>query len=323
MSREDIEVKVKGKRKPTDRSSISEGRLNFKLRFEGEVDSSSYVFTGSRVSRLPSYSEVMRDVESSVRLFFEGNINKFMRTVGEKLKDKDISTVQYEIGENVAIPGSAIKGSVRANLEYRFKPFQIDNDYYSYSCYIMEDEVFRESFARRHIALWGEEVSLKREHCGIDAVCILCDMFGTSGLASRTYFSDAIMISGDTVQIPALGNVKVINSGSRFDLEVTAINYDLAELGLLLLGFNIFGGVESEEPLLLGKWKYRYSKVGEDLHGKYFGMIRFKLVGVESYDLRMVRKEDPLKLVSVAKDSLMKEEFAKYLDFGKHLEGGK
>ncbi|MGC9069170.1 MAG: RAMP superfamily CRISPR-associated protein [Thermoprotei archaeon] len=319
MSRRNILVKVRGKKAPTDRSSISEGRLNFKLKFEGKVDDSSYVFTGSKVSKLQAYSELMRNVEGAIESILRSNIDeyKFIKIIGESLKDKYVGTSQYKISGKYGIPGSAIKGSVRANLEFRFKPFQIGADYYSYSCYIVEDEIFQGSFAVRHVDLWGEEVSFMREHCGIDAVCILCDMFGTSGLSSRTHFSDAIMVSGNVHNIS--GGWEVINSGSKFNFDVIAMNYNYAELGLLLLGFNIFGKIESEEPLLLGKWKYRYSKIGESFHGKYFGMMRFKLIDAESYDLKELKKEELSQLVLKAKDALMKEEFAKHLDFSKHL----
>ncbi|MEX2702802.1 MAG: hypothetical protein B6U95_03925 [Thermofilum sp. ex4484_82] len=315
MSRKSVVVKVKGYRSPVSRYGIEEGRINFKLSFEGIVDESSYLFTGSLVGKLPSYSEILKKVDEKMDLF-ASNIDAFINEINRifSMYQGRMNTTQYSVRDTPAIPGSAIKGSVRSNLEYRFKPFQVGPNYYSYSCYISQGRYVNKKFAAKHLAFWGEEVSFERKACEANQVCILCDMFGNPRLASRTYFSDAVLVEGDLISIPEL-NVKAVASGSRFKFTVTALNYNYSELGLLLFGFNILGNSEAIEPLIMGKFKYRYNpRVGGQIKGKYFGLMKFKLIDAVSCNFQEVIKEDVSKLVAKAKLEMEKEDFARYLD---------
>ncbi|MBS7657678.1 MAG: RAMP superfamily CRISPR-associated protein [Candidatus Bathyarchaeia archaeon] len=201
MSKKYILVKVEGKKKPTDRSILHENKKNFKLNLQGEVESTSYLFSSSLIIELPSYFEVETEVKKAIdALLVEVDMEKFIGKVKNiidvsKRQKAKVGQYRYTTGQYV-IPGSAIKGSVRSRIEYKFKPFLIGPNYYSYSCYITQGKYVDERLAERHIKLWGEEVSFKRESCNANNVCILCDMFGNPNLASRTYFSDAVMSEG-------------------------------------------------------------------------------------------------------------------------------
>ncbi len=174
-----------------------------------------------------------------------------------------------ESGGRPVIPGSSVKGNVRARLElsFRGKGGKVR------SCFV---DAGRGRRSWRHEGIWGERIreirkvpverdkkeerqcQFKPESRELNKVCLLCDLFGTTGLMGRLGFSDFI---GDSVQLEdrefSYGmKLMVAPDESVFKGKVTFLNLQPEELGLLLLGM----GLEKERTgrlVLMGRLKYR------------------------------------------------------------------
>jgi len=180
------------------------------------------------------------------------------------------------------IPGSSVKGNVRARLELSFRA----RDGRVRACFIRATPPLRVKPRRgkhgwRHYTVWGEVLNEDRGlPCDLtrnSKVCMLCDLFGTAGLRGLICFGDFI---GDDVNLERLDlehGMKILAAkpGSKFRGKITFMNLNPEELGLLLFGMGITTS-RTGRKLLLGRLKYRH-KV-DDLE---FGVVTYSVDSLE------------------------------------------
>lgn len=181
------------------------------------------------------------------------------------------------IGGQIAILGSSVKGNVRARLELSFK----NKDGKVRSCFlkasppILEPPVGQHGW--RHYRIWKQVLKEDRgtpcDHTVGAPVCLVCNIFGTTGLRSLVEFSDFF---GDEVGEEPLvleHGVKLVAvpPNTRFRGTVFFHNLKPEELGLVFLGM----GLEESRvgrPVLLGRLKYR-----RQVSGRTFGRVRYEV----------------------------------------------
>lgn len=208
---------------------------------------------------------------------------------------KDVNAFM-RIGNKPAIPASSVKGNVRSRIELSFKP----KNGKVRSCFIRSSHLLREpkkgEHGWRHYRIWKDSLSFDRRACDYTRdgeVCLVCDIFGTTGLQGLVFFSDFI---GDCkleiVELPHGEKVEVAPPGSSFVGEVIFRNLKPEEVGLLLFGM----GIRDEKvgrPVLLGKYKYRYK----------FGIVRYEVKSIELKNLPSSVDEEVKKLVRLAMET--------------------
>ena len=186
------------------------------------------------------------------------------------------------------IPGSSVKGNIRARLELSFRA----RNGRARSCFIKAGRLMRPPtpgrHGWRHYRIWGDVILEGREPCNFlktGEVCLLCDLFGTPGLRSLIDFSD---FQGEDVELKPMRldygmRVLAAPEGSRFRGRVVFHNLKPEELGLLLLGMGLIADRRGE-PRLLGRFKYRLR----------MGRVRYILEA-----LRLSKLSQPLRLNGV------------------------
>jgi len=186
------------------------------------------------------------------------------------------------------IPGSSVKGNVRARLELSFRAV----DGRVRSCFLMAGRLTRPpSRGRhgwRHHKLWGDVLMEERKPCNFlreGRVCLICDLFGAPGLKSLIDFSDFV---GEEIELQPMElgmGVRILAAprGSSFRGKITFRNLKPHELGLLLLGMGLKEG-RVGGPRLLGRFKYR----------THLGRVRYV---VEA--LTLSRYSTPLRFPSI------------------------
>jgi len=220
------------------------------------------------------------------------------------------------------IPGSTVKGNVRARLELSFKP----KEGKIRSCFIKADRSKKVAKGRhgwRHQEIWkratqedrGEPCSYTDDEGRKRGVCLLCDLFGTEGLLGLVSFDD---LYGKNVNLQHKSlkyGVKIIVAppNSVFTGTVAFRNLTQSELGLLLWGMRIRNS-RIGEPALLGKYKYQYKDMGK---------VRYVVEDIWlSYESQPIQEIRPGS--SVGKEQL--DKFIEHLlsetirDFGEELE---
>jgi len=160
-------------------------------------------------------------------------------------------------GDKVVIPGSTIKGLVRSRLELSIPT----------ACHIISRPSSSSSDSYKRIFNPAPKPSDKFDPIKFKEVCVVCDLLGNSGLASRVSFSDFVMTSGKVDYVKKLGGeYEVVTKGSRFVGKVVYRSIKSEEeLGMLLYGFG-FRQDGSSRTLLLGRFKFADSR---------FGRVRF------------------------------------------------
>jgi hypothetical protein len=174
-----------------------------------------------------------------------------------------------ECGGMPTIPGATVKGNVRSRIElgFREKMGKVR------SCFV---EAGRGG-SWRHQAIWADVIREQRPNqCkfdprkGINKVCLVCDLFGTTSLAGLVKFSD--FVGRDVVledrNFDFNMKLKVAPKGSVFRGRIDFFNLGPEELGLLLLGMGMQDGAEGR-PVLMGRLKYR--------HHDRIGQVRYRL----------------------------------------------
>lgn len=206
------------------------------------------------------------------------------------------------------IPGSSVKGNVRARLELSFKE---------------KNRRFRSCFTEtgnfgswRHYQIWEVSVTQNRivprlkgrgSQCQfvrgkLERVCLLCDLFGTTGLAGLLEFSDFTLSNGriSPNEFPHGMQLLVAGAGSIFTGKVKFANLKPEELGLVLWGMGLRENRIGRE-VLMGRLKYAGP----------IGKVKYRLD-----TLKLSRFSEPLRLGSVvinsdsemrADDGLVKE----------------
>jgi len=260
---------------PTPRDRILPDRFNVKLSFHAKVLENSYLFTGAFVKEVKVNRNFLNKLNYLTKRYLKGEINEhnFINMVNTSLSNIIKLKSSNEIPKikgRVIIPGSSVKGVVRSRIEYKLSP--------KYSCYSVESRSLpQEKFLRKHVILWGEEVTKARGSCRAETgeVCLICDLFGTAGLSSRVHFSDMIMTDGSTQYLEDLG-IEAVAPSSKFNLEVICSNADFLDLGLIFLGLEVF----TNTPILMCAYKYRFNPKlsGKPYRGRYvFGLVKFNL----------------------------------------------
>lgn len=280
----------------TSRMKLLEDRFNVKITVEAKT--LGYVAIRNTYFPLPSYNEFY-DFFSKIKnelVTKELSYTNFNKKIEElidfygRFKRSIINTKQInefvKLGDVKIIPGSALKGVIRSRLEYRFKPFKVDDDYYSYSCFSVSG--LYAGLSQNHQNFWGADTLLERTTCRYkeeesENVCILCDMFGTSGLASRYFFSDLKLKEGEVEKLKEKGDIEAIKPNSIFIGEIFGLNSNFVELGILFEGLELY----SDIPVLIGSYKYQHiPKIGKKLfRNGIFGAVKFRIIDYEPKDL--------------------------------------
>ncbi|MCS7369530.1 MAG: RAMP superfamily CRISPR-associated protein [archaeon GBS-70-058] len=189
----------------------------------------------------------------------------------------------------VVIPGSTVKGNVRARLELSFHGFNGKVR----SCFLRASRIVKVEKGGsgwRHQRVWSETVFEDRgppcDYTRMDNVCLICDLFGTAGLKSLIEFSDFI---GSNVKLEALDlpygmKVYAAPPGSEFNGEISFMNLKDYELGLLLLGMGVMNG-SFGRSVILGRFKYRGL-----MDNKKFGIVKYKVnrISLNRYSSKLV-----------------------------------
>lgn len=324
MSRPRINIK---KEPFTPRDIINKDRYIFVLSLSAHVPKNAYLYIGGVTKRIIQLREVLfkvNELEKKIKNFDSIPTNDIYRLNELINKSKKMAIPNKlrlpRFDETPYIPGSSLKGAIRSRIEYKFKLTKEDDEYITYSCYIVEGAIFDESKIKNHLTFWGDDVKLSRGTCRPPNVCKVCDLFGTMSLSSRVHFSDAIATSSNTtyVNLEKVGNIEVFAYGTQFSLNVTINNADTLDLGLIMLGLELF----SKSPILIGGFKYRFNpKAGRTpFNGKFiFGLLSFTLQSVNKYYYEggILKKEtiSGQNAIQEARRYLENHEIQKYIDF--------
>ena len=199
------------------------------------------------------------------------------------------------VNERAVIPGSSVKGNVRARLELSFK----EKDGWFRSCFT-ETGRFQKGPSKdgswRHFKIWEPSVKQNRivprkgggSQCDLGEggkVCLLCNLFGTTGLIGLLEFSDFILSEGRLYPQEFKYGLKLLvaETDSVFTGKVRFVNLKPEELGLILWGMGLRDGRIGRE-VLMGRLKY----VGP------IGKVKYRLDA-----LKLSQFSEQLKLDSV------------------------
>jgi len=252
--------------RPRDKIEYLSGRLNVKIRscsrsYGDPLD--SYVYIGSG---LPSIAVDLDEFISRVRKSKSRESLERILMESEQRIIKDYEAFPV-VGRRLVIPGSSVKGNVRSRLELSFLP----KNGYIRSCMVRASkQPVREpppgTHGWRHFRIWSRTLSFAREEAcdyskGREGVCLICDLFGTTGLQALISFSDFIGVNIDYETLSPLEltdgeKLKAAPPGSTFSGHIEFKSIKPAELGLLMYGMGLRNSREGR-PVLLGKHKYR------------------------------------------------------------------
>lgn len=180
----------------------------------------------------------------------------------------------YRCGGRPCIPGSTLKGAVRARIELGSLGSQAGGSVLAgmlYDSGPLKSLPQPGSHGWRHARIWCESVFEERRRHGLS---VLEDLVGVAGkevsLGSRVYFSSAPASSSAGTVILKLDHNEVVEAvpqGTVFDGEVLLANASLEDLGLVLYGLGLDKRYlcNGQARILLGASKYRARKVAERL----------------------------------------------------------
>lgn len=222
----------------------------------------------------------------------------------------------YGVDKHYYIPASSIKGALRSRLEYKFKPKMVGDQLIAMACYAVQGP-YRPGMP--HLRFWGDDAGYQREGpCNVaveDEVCIVCDLFGAPSLSSRLTFSDLRMVSGELRDIKDL-KMKVYEPRCEFSLNVSALNVNWVDLGLLFTSMELKSG----SPILIGAKKYLYNRLVGNLYAnKYsFGMLKLDLKQATTLDSTLKPSEYRVgEFADKAFKALEDSEYHTFLDYEK------
>lgn len=237
------------------------GKLRVQLRTEGYV----HVGTGEAAFEPAPRAEA----EAAVREFLRtGRLPPRYAAVGPGPS----GAVRY--GGRPCIPGSTVKGLLRARLELGAKAY---GDGVVDSCLPRQGPPLRAlprkgEHGWRHVAIWGPpqpRVSEEEgEGCdplrtGSYDLCVVCDLFGAPGVSARVLPGNLCLERGrvEVIDLPYGERVEALAPGSVLSGEVAFTSLKLEELGLLLMAMGLCRR-EGSVPVLVGKHKYAYKRMG-------------------------------------------------------------
>ena len=195
------------------------------------------------------------------------------------------------VGEHAVIPGSSVKGNIRARLELSFKNKngKVRSCFLMASPFITEPKVGQHGW--RHYKIWGQVIKEDRgmscDHTMGAPVCLTCNIFGTAGLRSLVEVSNFYgdRVSEEQLDLEYKTRLVAVPPNMHFRGSLTFHNLKPEELGLILLGMGL---MESRvgRPVLLGRLKYR-----KQVDGRTFGRVRYELGGI-----RLSKHSQPLSI---------------------------
>ena len=209
--------------------------------------------------------------------------------------------LDYQSGERrVIIPGSSIKGNIRARIELSTLPVNGKVK----SCFSV---IGGGMLSEIHQKIY-ETASMRRERCNYlydQKVCRVCDIFGSAGLASRVEFSDAYLVKGRVGEVQA-GRLRIeaaypgtVFSGSLYINGLTPM-----EVGVIAFGMSVKRVDEPGKPVLFGRFKYKPPPYSNLEFGKVFYTIRGFEPAPYSSANEVIMREELEKWVEEAKQEL-------------------
>ncbi|MEM2178319.1 MAG: RAMP superfamily CRISPR-associated protein [Candidatus Methanomethylicaceae archaeon] len=239
-----------------------------------DSDKLSFLHIGSGKEIFEVNINELKELYSKFKRVDESFLNKIKV---KKEYDKFISTAK-----NIIIPGSSIKGNIRSRIELSFRGY---NGIVK-SCFInagkpITKEPIEGTTGWRHYRIWKEVLSEDRggpcNFTVMNKVCLLCDLFGTSGLKSLIDFNDFECVNAkiEYLDLPFDIKVQAISAGSEFKGRIYFRNLKEYELGLLLLGMGIKDSFEGRR-VILGRFKYR-----SIMNSFKFGRVKYRLNELE------------------------------------------
>jgi len=180
-------------------------------------------------------------------------------------------------GERLAIPGSSLKGAIRSRLEFLFTP---SPEGVVSSCFVVQEPLTLPpspgQHGWRHYRIWSPATEEARPvACGSsEAACIICNIFGAPGLASKVFFGNLWLVGGQEEWVEELEldygeRVLAFKPGARFEGEFCFKGLKPEELGLLIIGMRL----HESRPVLIGKNKYRLRRRADTGREIAFGRL--------------------------------------------------
>lgn len=281
-------------RKTPSFRSDERGKLSFKVKIRAINVSWLHVGTGSLKLEV---SGNIPDYLAKLKRERKLNLENLKKAIEKKLLT--ISYDYYECvryGGKIVIPGSSLKGVCRSRIELLQKADVRGN---VGSCFIRASAPIVKKPEKghhgwRHYVIWGDVLSENRgapcqavgkEFYEDILVCNTCDVFGTSGLASKVFFGNLVSNNAEIVKMTLDFNesVEAVKPGGVFEGEIAFISCSLADVGLVFIGLNIH---EANKPILIGKSKYRRRLVVKgpsDVVDKY---VTFGIVNLNATEIR-------------------------------------
>ena len=271
----------------------------------------NFLHIGSGAAELVYDRERIRKLVRASR-----NIQELIRHISNNpdvLKVEHLDVVKYA-GEPY-IPGTSLKGMVRARLELSFSA--VNNTVKA--CFTRASQSIPAPGTPDwvHFSLWQPAIlELRGRICDLTKgrrACVVCDLLGAPGLASRVYFGNLRRESGELVRLEVryhrgVEKLLAMEPGSRFtEGEVAFRSLSEAELGLLLVGMG-FTDQGDSVPVLMGKNKYEVMRVIDSDPPKWrgkkvrFGAVRFHVEGLRLLEI----SEGELSLRSLEGEELKK-----------------
>ncbi|NVM01157.1 MAG: hypothetical protein HWN67_02395 [Candidatus Helarchaeota archaeon] len=197
----------------------------------------------------------------------------------------------FRIKNQLAIPGSSLKGTFRSRLELSFLARDLMP-----SCFITRSGGNIRSAGWRHLKVYkydNNDIPERQQCRDASHACFVCNIFGTMGLKSKLAISDAILENSSSIIKDlrvrhGISHEEVINPGSKFKFDIYFENMSDTELGALFYVMNL----SNENPILIGSHRYALQQSnGEKVK---FGQGRIKTAKIELYkNIFDVINEDP------------------------------
>jgi len=221
----------------------------------------SYIHVGSGKFFLRTY-----ETNPSKPTFYE-LVDQLAEEISSEAKDFS------RVGGLPTIPASSVKGNIRGRLELTFRA----HEGRVRSCFSKASQYPPLATYWRHRRIWGDVLNEDRSRAcdltSMEKVCLICDLFGTTGLSSLINFEDFIGREVTPEEIKVNGEkILAAPAGSEFEGTINFTNLKEEELGLLFIGMGLKDNVKGRQ-LLLGRLKYR-GLVGSKLFGRIIYVVK-------------------------------------------------
>ena len=224
--------------------------------------------------------------------------------------DMEFVETYHKEGRSVYLPGSSLKGAIRAHCERIVRTIggEQPDDEYVWTCNPLKDKAPDSSDLSCSKRLENQNKTLKKEkkpeltgsQC-YSSSCTACQLFGNMAIASRVRITDAYPVDLDKVQREerngvaidrvygsvAVGpfNFEVLTAG-EFTTKITVKNFTTAQLALIALAIRDF----DQQRVSIGFAKSRgLGQVNMKVNNVE---IRYPTAVVENHQLRLVGNQN-------------------------------